>query len=155
MDYIRSAAEQPEGADASACVFCDLPQSDEAGRILADTDTAYAVLNKFPYNPGHLLVVPRRHVGDVEVLTAQENTELQSLLQRCVRALREESAPHGFNIGMNLGAVAGAGIPDHVHWHVVPRWSGDTNFMPVVGQTRVLPELLEETARRLAPRFSS
>ncbi len=85
----------------------------------------------------------------------QENAELQDLLQRCVRALREESEPHGFNIGMNLGAVAGAGIPDHLHWHVIPRWSGDTNFMPVVGETRVLPELLEETGRRLAPRFAS
>jgi ATP adenylyltransferase len=155
MDYIRSAAEEPDREGGSSCVFCDLPQSEEAGRILADTELAYAVLNKFPYNPGHLLVVPRRHTGDIETLTAQENAELQSLLQRSVRALREESEPHGFNIGMNLGAVAGAGIPDHLHWHVVPRWSGDTNFMPVVGETRVLPELLEETARRLAPRFAS
>ena len=155
MDYIRSAAEEPDPTAASACVFCGLPESDEAARIMAGTELAYAVLNKFPYNPGHLLVVPRRHTGDVEALTAQENAELQDLLQRCVRALREESGPHGFNIGMNLGAVAGAGIPDHLHWHVIPRWSGDTNFMPVVGETRVLPELLEETARRLAPRFAS
>ena len=154
MDYIRSASEEQDADDGSSCVFCDLPQSEEAGRIMAGTDLAYAVLNKFPYNPGHLLVVPRRHIGDVEELAAQENAELQSLLQRCVRALREESEPHGFNIGMNLGSVAGAGIPGHLHWHVVPRWSGDTNFMPVVGETRVLPELLEETARRLAPRFA-
>lgn len=155
MDYIRSAAEQPDPHAATSCVFCDLPQSDEADRILAQTELAYAVLNKFPYNPGHLLVVPRRHTGDVEALSAEENAQLQSLVQRSVRALREESEPHGFNIGMNLGATAGAGIPDHLHWHVVPRWSGDTNFMPVVGETRVLPELLAETARRLAPRFAS
>jgi len=99
--------------------------------------------------------VPVRHVGDLEALSAEENAELQQLLQRSVRALREESQPHGFNVGMNLGGVAGAGIPDHLHWHVVPRWSGDTNFMPVVGETRVLPELLAETAHRLAPRFET
>lgn len=155
MDYIRSASNEPDGERGSSCVFCGLPASEESARILAETELAYAVLNKFPYNPGHILVVPRRHTGDVEDLTAQENAELQSLLQRCVKALREEAEPHGFNIGMNLGATAGAGIPDHLHWHVVPRWSGDTNFMPVVGETRVLPELLEETARRLAPRFAS
>jgi ATP adenylyltransferase len=155
MDYIRSAAEEPHGEGEVSCVFCDLPESDEAARILAGSERAYAVLNKFPYNPGHVLVGPRRHTGNVEDLTAEENAELQSLLQRTVRALREESEPHGFNIGMNLGATAGAGIPDHLHWHVVPRWSGDTNFMPVVGETRVLPELLEETARLLTPRFSS
>ncbi len=155
MAYIRAAAGEPAGEGDGPCVFCHLPESDEAARILAETELAYVVLNKFPYNPGHLLVVPRRHTGEVEDLSEGENVDLQSLLQRCVKALREESDPHGFNIGMNLGAVAGAGIPDHVHWHVVPRWGGDTNFMPVVGQTRVLPELLEETARRLAPRFAS
>ena len=113
----------------------------------------YVVLNKFPYNPGHLLVVPNRHEGDLEALTADENAELQALLQRSIRALRAESEPHGFNVGMNLGRIAGAGIPGHLHWHIVPRWSGDTNYMPVVGETRVLPELLADTYRRLAPRF--
>jgi ATP adenylyltransferase len=111
-------------------------------------------LNKFPYNPGHVLVVPVRHVGDLTDLSAAESESLQSLVQRSVEAIRAEAEPHGFNIGMNLGRPAGAGIPDHLHWHVVPRWSGDTNFMPVVGQTRVLPELLAETARRLTPRFA-
>ena len=99
--------------------------------------------------------MPLRHVAEIEDLTDEENVDLQSLLQRSVRALREEASPHGFNIGLNLGSVAGAGIPGHIHWHVVPRWSGDTNFMPVVGETRVLPELLADTARRLAPRFST
>ncbi len=152
MEYIQDAAAAPP-TDQPGCVFCALPDGPEAERVLARTELAYAVLNKFPYNPGHLLIVPMRHTGDMESLTAEENAELQSLLQRAVRAIRSESEPHGFNIGMNLGSVAGAGIPDHLHWHVVPRWSGDTNFMPVVGMTRVLPELLADTARRLAPRF--
>jgi ATP adenylyltransferase len=153
MEYIQAASQEPQ-ADAGGCVFCELPLSDESSRILASGELAYVVLNKFPYNPGHLLVVPFRHIGDLGELTVEESAELQSLLQRGVRALREESDPHGFNIGLNLGRIAGAGIPDHVHWHVVPRWSGDTNFVSVVGETRVLPELLAETARRLAPRFA-
>ena len=151
MEYIQSGTGDvtPEG-----CVFCGIRDGHEAELVLARTDLAFVVLNKFPYNPGHLVVVPARHVGDIEALTTEENAELQSLLQRAVGALRKESEPQGFNIGLNLGRVGGAGIPDHLHWHVVPRWSGDTNFMPVVGQTRVLPELLADTHRRLAPRFA-
>ena len=113
------------------------------------------VLNKFPYNPGHILVVPLRHVGELEDVTAEENAELQALLQRAIRAIRRTADPQGFNIGLNLGRMAGAGIPEHLHWHVVPRWSGDTNFMPVVGDTRVLPELLAETYQRLKPGFEA
>ena len=111
------------------------------------------ILNAFPYNAGHLMVAPFRHVGELEDVSEQELADLDALLQRSIRALKEEYAPHGFNIGMNLGRVAGAGIPDHVHWHVVPRWNGDTNFMPVVGQTKVLPELLEESFQRLSARL--
>ena len=155
MDHLYIQANKDEPETDGGCVFCDLPHGDESERILARGPLAYVVLNKFPYNPGHLLIVPERHVGDLEALSAEENAELQQLLQRSVRALREESQPHGFNVGMNLGGMAGAGIPDHLHWHVVPRWSGDTNFMPVVGETRVLPELLAETAHRLAPRFAT
>ena len=151
MEYIRSSADD---AMPKGCVFCRIREGHEAEHVLARSDLAFVVLNKFPYNPGHLVVVPGRHVGDMEALTPDENAELQGLLQRSVRALREESAPQGFNIGMNLGRVGGAGIPDHLHWHVVPRWGGDTNFMPVVGETRVLPELLADTHRRLAPRFA-
>jgi ATP adenylyltransferase len=150
MEYIQAAKEL---APDDACVLCELPDS-EPERVLTRSRLAYVVLNKFPYNPGHLMIVPVRHTSEVEELSDDENLELQRMLQRSIRALRDESAPHGFNIGMNVGAVAGAGIPDHVHWHVVPRWSGDTNFMPVVGETRVLPELLAETARKLAPRFA-
>jgi len=151
MQYIETDRDELEAG--GGCVFCAVPDR-EPERVLARGGLAYVVLNKFPYNPGHLLIVPLRHTGDVEDLTPEENAELQAMLQRSVRALREESAPDGYNVGMNLGSTSGAGIPDHVHWHVVPRWTGDTNFMPVVGEVRVLPELLAETARRLAPRFA-
>jgi ATP adenylyltransferase len=150
MEYIQANKDEPEDA---SCIFCRIRDGEEPERVLTRSHVAFVVLNKFPYSPGHLLIVPNRHEGDVEELSDEETLDLQRLLHRSVKALREESAPHGFNIGMNLGAVAGAGLPDHLHWHVVPRWSGDTNFMPVVGQTRVMPELLEESARRLKPRF--
>ena len=151
MEYIESAKEPAGGG----CVFCSLLEAATPGApILARGDHAFAALAKYPYNPGHMLVLPIRHTGELEDLTTEESAEIAALLVRCVRALREESDPHGFNIGLNLGRVAGAGIPDHLHWHVVPRWNGDTNFMPVVGQTRVLPELLEESYRKLAPRFA-
>jgi ATP adenylyltransferase len=151
MEYIQANKDE---TDDAGCILCRLRDGEESERVLARTELAYVVLNKYPYNPGHLMVVPSRHVGDLEELTDAELLELQRLLTRSVSALREESAPHGFNVGMNLGRIAGAGIPDHLHWHVVPRWAGDTNFMPVVGETRVLPELVEETARRLAPHFA-
>lgn len=150
MEYIQAAKGESEG-----CVFCELPEKDddEQVRILKRGERGFVVLNSYPYNPGHVMVAPFRHTGDLESLDAEEQLELGGLLQDAVRALREEMEPHGFNVGMNLGRIAGAGIPDHLHWHVVPRWSGDTNFMPIVGQTRVLPELLDETYRRLRPRF--
>jgi ATP adenylyltransferase len=149
MQYIQEAKEEPDG---DGCVFCAIPET-EADRLLVRGELAYVVLNKFPYNPGHLLVVPIRHVGELEDATSEENAELQALMQRSLHAIRRTAGPDGFNIGLNLGRTAGAGIPDHLHWHVVPRWGGDTNFMPVVGKTRVLPELLAETYRRLKPAF--
>jgi ATP adenylyltransferase len=152
MEYIQTTKDEP--ADAP-CIFCRIPDGEESERVLAREELAYVVLNKYPYSPGHVLVIPTRHVGDLEDLGDDETLGLQRLLQRSVRALNEEYAPHGFNIGMNLGRVAGAGVPDHLHWHVVPRWSADTSFMPVVGQTLVLPETVEETARRLEPRFGA
>ena len=151
MQYIQEAKEEPDDA---GCVFCSIPQA-EGDRVLTRGELAYVVLNKFPYNPGHLLIVPLRHVGELEDVTVEENAELQALLQRSIGALRRTSEPHGFNVGLNLGRVAGAGLPEHLHWHVVPRWSGDTNYMPVVGETRVLPELLAETYRRLKPGFDA
>ena len=152
MGYIKG-----EGKDVGGCPFCVLPArgdaQDEESLIVHRGDTAYAILNAYPYNPGHLMLVPYRHVAAFDELTGEELHELADLAQRAVRALKASSAPHAFNIGMNVGALAGAGIAEHIHQHVVPRWGGDTNFMPVIGQTRVLPELLEETYERLAPAF--
>jgi len=152
MAYIE--ANKEERSDGG-CVFCALLDgtSDEE-RVLVRDEHAFVTLAKFPYNPGHLLVLPTRHVGDVEALSAEENAAIAALTQRGVRALREASAPHGFNVGLNLGHVAGAGIPEHLHWHVVPRWGGDTNFMPVIGGARVLPELIQESYEKLAPYFA-
>jgi len=152
MAYIQAAKEQGEDG---GCIFCDLPAEGDDVRtmILARGELAYVIVNSFPYNPGHLMVAPFRHVGAFTSLEAAELADVDALVARSIRALKQEMEPHGYNLGMNLGRVAGAGIPDHVHWHLVPRWNGDTNFMPVVGQTRVLPELLEETYARLRPRF--
>jgi len=152
MEYIQTATE----ADVDECIFCALPVRDEddGAHILARNELAFVMLNAFPYNPGHLMVAPLRHTGDFEDLHPDEHAALAELLRESMRALREEMAPHGFNVGMNIGRIAGAGFPGHLHWHVVPRWTGDTNFMPITGQTRVLPELLSETYAKLKPRFS-
>ena len=150
MAYIQAAHDEPEG-----CLFCEvLARGDDAEAfILARDGTAFALLNAYPYNPGHLMVAPTRHVGEIGDLDGDELVDTGRLLQRSVAALRQEMDPHGFNLGANLGRVAGAGIPGHLHWHVVPRWNGDTNFMPVVGETRVLPESLERTYEKLRPLF--
>lgn len=152
MAYIQAAKEQGEDG---GCIFCDLPAEGDDVRtmILARGELAFVIVNSFPYNPGHLMVAPFRHVGAFTSLEAAELADVDALVARSIHVLEQEMEPHGYNLGMNLGRVAGAGIPDHVHWHLVPRWNGDTNFMPVVGQTRVLPELLEETYARLRPRF--
>jgi ATP adenylyltransferase len=149
MEYIGSASSEEE----QGCIFCELPakNDDEATYILARQEHSFAILNKFPYNSGHLMVAPFRHVGTLKDLKDDESLDMAKLLGRCVEALKEAMQPDGFNLGMNLGQVAGAGIPDHVHWHVVPRWSGDTNFMPIVSETKVLPELLRETYEKLRP----
>ena len=113
-------------------------------------ETAYAVLNLYPYSPGHLMVCPYRHVADYTELTEQETDELARLTQTAMRVIRSVSGAHGFNIGMNQGAVAGAGIAAHLHQHVVPRWAGDQNFMPIIGRTKTLPQLMSETRQLLA-----
>jgi ATP adenylyltransferase len=155
IDAGKDKAKRAGGAGGDGCIFCDLPAAgdDQANLILGRGELVFALLNRFPYNPGHLMVAPYRHVGDYAELTADELTELMALTQTGVRALRAASEPHGFNLGMNLGTVAGAGIADHAHMHLIPRWGGDTNFMPIVGQTRVLPELLAETWTKLRPYF--
>ncbi|GAA0274075.1 HIT domain-containing protein [Cryptosporangium japonicum] len=146
MAYIKGENESPDG-----CPFCVMPTlSDSDGLVVARGSTVYALLNLYPYNSGHLMVVPYRHVPDYTDLSEDEVAELGSFTQDAMRAVRKVSGAHGFNIGMNQGSVAGAGIAAHLHQHVVPRWGGDTNFMPVVGQTKVLPELLGETRLLLA-----
>jgi ATP adenylyltransferase len=138
------------------CPFCAVPElPDEDGLVVARGEVVYAVLNLYPYNPGHLMVLPYRHVADYTDLTPAETVELGTFTQRAMRAVREASGAHGFNIGMNQGSVAGAGIAAHLHQHVVPRWGGDTNFMPVVGRTKVLPQLLADTRARLAEAWES
>jgi len=148
MAYIKG-----EGKDG--CPFCDLPgMGDEEGLIVARGTVCFVVLNLYPYNSGHLMVVPYRHVSSYDELTLEETTELSALTQRSLRAIRHASGAQGFNVGMNLGSVAGAGIAAHLHQHVVPRWGGDTNFMPVVGHTKVLPQLLPDTRDLLARAWS-
>ncbi len=148
MAYIRGEGKP---SPDRGCPFCEIPgMSDEEGLVVARGETVYAVLNLYPYNGGHLMVVPFRHVADYTELEAAETAELAELTKRGMAALRAASGAQGFNIGMNMGAVAGAGIAAHLHQHVVPRWGGDTNFMPVVGHTKVLPQLLAETRKLLA-----
>jgi ATP adenylyltransferase len=151
MAYIK----RDSGADDD-CPFCRAPGlSDEEALIVARGSLVYAILNLYPYNAGHVLVCPYRHVAGYTDLTAEETVEFGSFTQKAIGALQAAATPHGFNIGMNLGTVAGAGIAAHLHQHVVPRWGGDTNFMPVTGQTRVLPQLLPDTRKLIADAWPS
>lgn len=143
MAYIKSASE--DGAD-EGCPFCRIPTLDDAdGLVLARGHSMYAVLNLHPYNPGHLMVLPYRHIADLEDLDKAESEELTQLTRQAIQAIKRASSPHGFNVGLNLGGVAGGSLSDHLHQHVVPRWSGDANFITITGQTKVLPQLLSET----------
>jgi ATP adenylyltransferase len=145
LAYITSAT------DDEGCPFCRIPRlADDEGLVVARDEAVYAVLNLHPYNPGHLMVVPYRHVAGLEDLDAAEAAGLMSVTRIALRALRAVSAPHAFNVGLNLGAVAGGSLADHLHQHVVPRWGGDANFIAVVGQTKVIPQLLSETRDLLA-----
>jgi ATP adenylyltransferase len=151
MAYIKGENKPAAEDDDGDCPFCTIPTlSDEDGLIVRRGESAFAVLNLYPYNPGHLMVCPYRHVADYTELSENETAEVAALTSAAMRAVRAASGAHGFNIGMNQGAVAGAGIAAHLHQHVVPRWGGDTNFMPVVGQTKVLPQLLHDTRKLLA-----
>jgi ATP adenylyltransferase len=144
-----SAASEPAG-----CIFCAGGAADDAALVVYRGDACFVVLNLYPYNSGHLMVVPSRHVGRLADVTPSELAELMGLTRWAEIALTEAYRPHGLNVGMNLGRSAGAGIADHLHIHVVPRWDGDTNFMSVVGDVRVLPEDLRDTAARLKPLFA-
>jgi ATP adenylyltransferase len=144
LAYIKTAGAE-EG-----CPFCRIPGlGDEEGLVVARGEQVYAVLNLHPYNPGHLMVLPYRHVAELEDLTTEESAELMLFTQRAVRAMKQVADPHAFNVGINLGAVAGGSLAEHLHQHVVPRWGGDANFIAVIGQTKVIPQLLSETRELL------
>ncbi len=144
MGYV--SAEQPKG-----CIFCTKPAAgdDEANQILHRGDLVFIMLNAFPYNSGHLMIAPFRHIGDPLELEPQESSELLYSIRIAIEVLRDSLAPEGINIGMNVGRAAGAGYADHLHVHVVPRWSGDTNFMAITADTRVVPEALADSYRKL------
>jgi ATP adenylyltransferase len=144
-----------KGEPKQGCIFCDLPRErdDRKNLILGRTPHTFAILNRFPYNNGHLMVVPRAHLPDLSPLPREEHDELSEMLRVAIRLVGEAYGAQGHNVGMNLGRVAGAGICDHVHWHVVPRWNGDTNFMPVLGDTKVMIEHLYASWDRLRPLF--
>src|SRR5919108_4764922 len=149
LAYIKDAGNE-------GCPFCRIPAlPDEEGLVIARGEVVYAVLNLHPYNPGHLMVVPYRHVAELEDLTDAESAELMAFTQRAVRAMKRVAAPHAFNDGLNLGTVAGGSLAEHLHQHVVPRWGGDANFIAVIGQTKVIPQLLSETRTLLAEAWPS
>jgi len=151
MAYIRGEGKPADGSAGDGCPFCRAPDLDDVeGLIVARGREVYVVMNLYPYNAGHVLICPYRHVADYTELTDSEVAELAAFTQTALRTLAVVSAPMGFNIGLNQGPIAGAGIAAHLHQHVVPRWGGDSNFMPVVGHTRVLPQLLTETRDLLA-----
>jgi ATP adenylyltransferase len=152
MEYIRA----PKTGDG--CVFCGVKDASESERrerlVVASTARAFVVLNRYPFAAGHLLVVPHAHAGALDALDPDDYDALFRLVRVAVACLVTATKPEGFNVGMNLGACAGAGVAEHLHVHVVPRWAGDTNFMPVLAETRVIPEALESTRERLAPYFA-
>lgn len=151
--YIKRGDEPSTG-----CVFCAMaeasPERDAELLVLARGQRCFVVMNRYPYNTAHLMVLPFAHTADLPGLDEATAAELFALTRRSLALLGDEYAPHGFNLGMNLGRVAGAGIAEHLHMHIVPRWSGDTNFMPIVGGTKLIPETLETTYARLRPRFA-
>ena len=150
LEYV-SKADEEEG-----CVFCRALEGDDEERLVVRRgERAFVLLNKFPYSSGHLMVAPMRHVGEFGELEPDEVAEIHALAARGIDALKGTYRPDGFNLGWNLGRVAGAGVVDHVHLHVVPRWAGDTNFMPVLADVKVIPEHLAESRRRLAEAWRS
>jgi ATP adenylyltransferase len=148
IEYIKKA-------DKVGCIFCQKPaeESDVSNYILYRGQKNFIIMNSYPYNPGHLMIAPYRHIANLDELTKEELGEHHELVCRSVTVLTQVFKPDGFNIGMNLGRVAGAGIDKHIHSHIVPRWAGDTNFMPLIADTNVINEALEETYKKLAGKF--
>ncbi len=150
MVYIAGEKKPTNDEAGPQCPFCVAGSDPDAPLVVFRGLECFAVLNLYPYNPGHLMICPYRHVADYTDLTQTETVEVANLTQTAMTVLREVSAPHGFNLGMNQGAVAGAGIAAHLHQHVVPRWGGDANFLPIIARTKALPELLGDTRDKLA-----
>ncbi|MGI8775283.1 MAG: HIT family protein [Actinomycetota bacterium] len=151
MQYVEGADQ-----DATGCVFCELLAEDDDDRtnILWRGRDVFAILNAFPYNTGHLMIAPVQHLPGLQDITPAVRAEVMEVTTAAIEIITEAMSPQGFNAGMNLGAVAGAGIPGHLHMHVVPRWGGDTNYLTTIGDTKVLPEMLAETAAKLRPGFA-
>lgn len=154
MVYI-GGQDKPKDSSTDECPFCTAPaKSDAEGLIVARGERVYAVLNLYPYNPGHLLICPYRHVADYTELSEAETVELAHFTQKAMRVIRAVSNPHGFNLGMNQGPVAGAGIAAHLHQHIVPRWGGDANFLPIVAETKALPQVHGEVQAALSKEWN-
>lgn len=154
MVYI-DGQDKPKDSGESECPFCTAPKrTDEDALIVGRGESVYAVLNLYPYNPGHLLICPYRHVADYTDLTEEETLDLAHFTQKAMRVIRAVSGPDGFNLGMNQGPVAGAGIAAHLHQHVVPRWGGDSNFLPVIAQTKALPQVHADARARLSKEWN-
>ena len=150
MSYL-SGENRPLPGNDIECPFCRIPKlTDAEGLIVARGETAYVVMNLYPYNAGHVLICANRHVADLTDLNDEERNEILELSAHAMKTIRKVSGADGFNLGMNQGAVSGAGVAAHIHQHVVPRWGGDSNFMPLIGQTKVMPQLLAETRAELA-----
>ena len=155
MSYILDVPAQKSGSAGSSQPFTDIPTlPDEDGLVVARGELVYVVLNLYPYNPGHLMVVPYRQVSELEDLTTGESTELMAFTQKAIRVVKSVSSPDGFNVGLNLGTSAGGSLAEHLHMHVVPRWAGDANFITIVGETKVIPQLLRDTRRLLADEWA-
>ena len=155
MSYLAEAPRRRDNSEPPQ-PFTDIPQlPDEDGLVVARGQLVYAVLNLYPYNPGHLMVVPYRRVSELEDLTGSESAELMTFIQKAIRVIKNVSRPHGFNVGLNLGTSAGGSLAEHLHVHVVPRWGGDANFITIIGESKVLPQLLRDTRNLLAAEWAS
>lgn len=153
MAYVRGEEKTPHD---DRCPFCVMAEGGPQSELVVHRgEHSFVTMNLYPYNPGHLMVLPNRHESDFTALSVQESTELTALTQQAIRVIRQVSSPHGFNVGLNLGGVAGGSLSQHLHQHVVPRWGGDANFMTVVGHTKTLPQVIEDTARMLTEAWTA
>lgn len=147
LEYIKMDKKK------NGCILCNLQKEEKNSLILYSGSFSFVVLNKFPYNSGHIMICPKKHVAELEHLTPKETNEIGVLTQKSIAILKETMHPMGFNVGLNLGYAAGAGIEDHLHYHIVPRWVGDINFMPMIGKTKVISTYLQDMHKKLIPAF--